>query len=202
MVSFQVDKETQRFKILSSFHICRRRPANQVLRGTISPGFPVDFMFLVVVLLIHGSNWPSSSLIYFINNSVKETHHFLCASFGFLQKVFQGAKHTLGSLPPPRWLVSTQTAASTNTDEIHLRFHLFIRGRGCSAVCTAGRLSYAPLWFQQIQVSSERYITLGINMERKIKNSVSEAVMRLSVGVTCLLTSSPDIHHIWVLNAI
>lgn len=142
------------FKILSSFHICRRRPANQVLHGTVSPGFPVDFMFLVGVPLIHGSKWPRLSLIYFKNTSAKKKHNFLCASFGFLQKVFQGAKHKLGSLPP-WWLVSTPTMASKNTDEIRLHFHLFTRSCG-SAACTAGQLSYAPLWFQQIQVSSAR----------------------------------------------
>lgn len=45
-----------------SLDVCRRRLANQERRSLPSPAFPVDFMFLVALLFIRDTNWPSSSL--------------------------------------------------------------------------------------------------------------------------------------------
>lgn len=45
-----------------SLDVCRRRLANQERCSVPSPAFPVDFMFLVALLFIPDTNWPSSSL--------------------------------------------------------------------------------------------------------------------------------------------
>lgn len=83
------------FIYLFLFNICRRRLANQVLCGIVSPGFSVDFMFLVVVSFIQGTNWPSSSFIYLKETSAKSTSLPVC-QFIFPAKSFPRSRLHVG----------------------------------------------------------------------------------------------------------